>query len=68
MKNKHKLTEVRLQVLKAVRMKITVFRNVMLSSLAEKFVTHASWLTIVALNNLQAHPTHPDSSIRSYIR
>ena len=63
LKKKHKLTEVTLQVLKAVSMTITVFRNAMLYSLPQNFISHLSWLKTVVLNSLQVNATCPESSI-----
>ena len=62
LKKKPKLTEVTLQVLKAVSMTITVFRNAMLYSLPQNFISHLSWPKTVALNNLQVNTTCPESS------
>jgi len=63
LKKKHKLTEVALQVLKAVSMTITVFKNAVLYSLPQIFVSQLSGLNTTALNNLQVNITCPECSI-----
>jgi hypothetical protein len=63
LKKKHKLTEVTLQILKAVARQLQSSGMQCCIDCRRIFVSHLSWLKTVALNNLQVDTTCPESSI-----